>query len=260
MLNVHKIRSLLPVRLFEFLSSVRGACLRKVPNAGVYLSHIKNKNGIEIGGPSSLFKYRLPVYNNLQNLDGVNFSGATVWEGSIKEGKTYNFFKNKTGTQFISDGTELSQIGDGAYEFLLSSNCLEHIANPLKALHEWHRILKNKGVIILVLPNKASNFDHSRPVTSFQHILDDYHNCTTEYDLTHFDEIMELHDLSRDPPAGNLENFRNRSLDNFNNRTLHHHVFDLELMSSLLRYVGFECLHQQETRTDFFCLATKVVR
>jgi hypothetical protein len=103
-----------------------------------------------------------------------------------------------------------------------------------------------------------SNFDHKRPVTKFSHLLDDYQNEMSENDLTHLDEILSLHDLSLDPPAGNLENFRARSLDNFNNRTLHHHVFDMDLMKEMMKFLKMEVVQENETPTDHLLIATKI--
>lgn len=51
----------------------------------------------------------------------------------------------------------------------------------------------------MVLPFKEKTFDHKRPVTSIEHILEDYNLNIDERDNTHFDEILNLHDLSRDP-------------------------------------------------------------
>ena len=50
---------------------------------------LKNKTGLEIGGPSKFFdlKSYFPVYLFAKRIDGVNFSTETVWEGKIEEGK-----------------------------------------------------------------------------------------------------------------------------------------------------------------------------
>jgi len=94
-------------------------------------------------------------------------------------------------------------------------------------------------------------------VTPFGHLLEDFAGDIGEDDLTHLDEILRLHDLRRDPPAGNLTQFRERSLKNLQNRTLHHHVFDVEVIEQMLNQVGFEILDTTVTRTDFFALARK---
>jgi hypothetical protein len=198
-----------------------------------------------------------PSDNKLCALDGVNFSSNTIWEGAISSGPNYKYLGNKTGRQYICEATDLSGIESGTYEFMLSSHCLEHIANPIKALLEWKRVLAAGSALVLVLPNKKSNFDHRRSFTTFEHILADYQNDIGEHDLTHLEKILALHDLAMDPPAGSLEQFRERSLDNFANRTLPHHVFDAALIRMVLAYTGFEIRDLSETGSDFFSLSFK---
>jgi len=55
----------------------------------------KNKEGIEIGGPSSMFSLRghFPIYLFAKSFDGVNFNNETIWEGQISEGLNYPFHK-----------------------------------------------------------------------------------------------------------------------------------------------------------------------
>lgn len=229
----------------------------RLPDAEIYVRHVARKRGLEVGGPSLLFKTVLPLYQAVEALDGVNFLNETVWEGKITEGHHFNFIWNRKGLQIIAEATELAGVQNGAYDFVLSSNCLEHVANPLKALHEWRRIIQPGGTLVLVLPIMDSNFDHRRPVTSFEHLLEDFHNGTTEHDMTHLEEILALHDLSRDPGAGDAQAFKARSLENFRNRTLHHHVFDLSLMQTMLKHAGFDVIQTSRTRTDYFALAIK---
>ena len=229
----------------------------RLPLRQKYQWFVEDKYGVEIGGPSTLFKTVLPLYQFVRGLDGVNFSTDTVWERRIKAGENFNYCHNKRGRQIIADATDLSEIATARYDFLLSSNCLEHVANPIKALVEWRRVVKAGGGLILVVPNKEKNFDHRRPVTKFEHLLDDFTRDIGEDDLTHLDEILTFHDLRMDRPAGGLKHFRERSLNNFQNRTLHHHVFDVRLIEEMLDHVGFGILDVTTTRTDFFALATK---
>lgn len=207
-----------------------------------------NKSGLEVGGPSRIFQNAgfVPLYKLVKELDGCNFSSTTIWEGSIENGEKYNYYRNKKGIQFVSEATDLSIISSLKYEFVISSNCLEHVANPLKAVEEWIRVLKKDGVLLLVLPNKDYCFDHNRPITEFSHLLDDYHNNITEKDLTHLNEILELHDLKKDKEAGSLEQFKKRSLNNFENRALHQHIFDVEVLKEIFRYFKLDVLYTYE--------------
>ncbi|HXR84042.1 MAG TPA: methyltransferase domain-containing protein [Hanamia sp.] len=229
-----------------------------IPRAESWITLIKNKSGIEIGGPSRIFSTKnfLPLYPFVKSLDGVNFSDKTIWEGELQQGNNYHY-EGKTGFQFIAEGTELKEIKDDHYDFLLSSNNLEHIANPIKALFEWKRIIKPGGIIILVLPKKESNFDHNRSITSFQHLQQDFENNTRENDLTHLNEILQLHDLKRDSHAGSFADFKKRALNNFETRSLHHHVFDVVLLKQLIEFVEMKTELFYSSPTDHFIAARK---
>jgi len=229
-----------------------------IPNVQSWISFVKNKSGIEIGGPSGIFSAKnfLPLYSSLKSLDGVNFSNQTIWEGKLYPGENYPY-DGRTGFQFIGEGTNLKEIKDDQYDFVLSCNNLEHIANPVKALIEWKRIIKPDGIIILILPRKESNFDHKRSVTTFHHLQQDFEKNINEKDLTHLNEILELHDLKRDVHAGSFENFKRRSEKNFETRSIHHHVFDIALLKEMIDFVGMQTELFYSSPTDHFIAARK---
>ena len=209
----------------------------------VALSLVKDKAGLEIGGPSWVFRNwyaPLPIYKTVASLDNCVFSQKTEW---ARHSETYKFRSDKgAGRNIICDGSDLSVLSDASYDFILSSHNLEHFANPVKALREWQRIARPGGGLVLVLPNYAKTFDHRRAPTTVGHMLDDFDRDTGEDDLTHLPEIVKLHDLSMDPPAGTTKEFRQRSLENFTNRCLHHHVFNENNSKELLSAIGIEVL------------------
>lgn len=207
---------------------------------------IRGQRLLEIGGPSGLFAPNglLPFYRDAATIDNVNFSAQTIWEGTISAGATFVFNPNQpAGRQYIAEASSLPMIADGAYDGLISSHTLEHAANVILTLREWTRVVRDGGLLVLVLPHKDGTFDHRRPVTTLAHLLEDERAGVDERDLTHLPEILELHDLSLDPPAGNLEAFRLRGERNFENRGLHHHVFNTPLAVQLVDAVGLQILH-----------------
>jgi ubiquinone/menaquinone biosynthesis C-methylase UbiE len=210
---------------------------------------LNSQYGLEIGGPSSIFRVKgiFPVYVYAKNIDGVNFSDNTIWEGKLEAGNTYNYFNHFYGYQYIAEATDLHMIETNKYDFLLSSHSLEHTANPIKALKEWNRVLKNNGKIVLVLPDKENTFDNKRPYTLVEHLLDDFKNDVKEDDQTHIEEILQLHDHSRDNTADKVK-FEERLKDNLVHRSAHHHVFSLPLISQILEFVGFKILYQQKSK------------
>lgn len=208
-----------------------------------YKNMFYEKSGIEIGGASRVFTRHgvFPVYPIAGRIDNCNFGASTVWEGDIKQGQTFQFDRKKPpGRQYVVEATNLESIPTGEYDFVLSSHMLEHTANPILALTEWARILKEDGALVLLLPHKNKTFDHRRPVTTMQHLIADYNAGMNEQDLTHMLEILALHDLERDPGAGDLISFQERSMRNFENRCFHHHVFDTKLAVSLVDYMGLQ--------------------
>jgi len=225
------------------------------------LNLFRDKNGIEIGGLSRIFHSKdghLPLYPIVSNLDGCNFSKQTLWESGLEEGLNYNFYNQKKGYQYICEATEIdNRLTWGTYDFLISSHCLEHSANPLKAVEAFKKIVKFGGLIMLVLPNKDVTFDHKRQVTSYRHLYEDYKNNVGENDLTHLNEILELHDLAMDPPAGNKEQFKARSLKNLENRGLHQHVFDDKLLKDIYDAMNIEILFNQCIGSDYVIVGRK---
>ncbi len=205
----------------------------------------QSATGLELGGPSAVFSPDgcLPIYQLAARIDNCNFSTRTIWEGVIAEGHTFVFDPSKApGRQFVSEASHLPFIEDATYDFVLSSHCLEHLANPLKGLHEWSRVLKVNGVLVLVLPHKERTFDHRRAVTRLEHVIADYENQTPESDMTHFDDAITLHDVSRNPGGGGYETIVEQAKRNFETRCIHHHVFDLGFAVDVVNQAGLQIL------------------
>lgn len=220
------------------------------------------KTGIEIGGPSPVFARRgiFPVYPLVAHLDNCNFGNTTVWEGSIKQGQTFLFDRSKPlGQQYIIEATAMGCLASGTYDFVLSSHVLEHTANPILALSQLLSLLKDQGTLVLILPHKDKTFDHRRTATTLEHLIDDYKAGMTEDDLTHLPEILALHDLARDPEAGDMAAFKSRSMRNFENRCLHHHVFDTQLAIDIVEYVGLKIQSVEEIRPHHILLLAQKV-
>lgn len=215
------------------------------------LAATKNAHALEIGGPSRVFGPRgmLPLYARARRVDNINFAATTAWEAHLRDGAEFRFSSaGAPGTQWLREATSLSGIADAAYDLVLSSHCLEHVANPLAALREWRRVTHAGGHLLLVLPDPRRTFDRGRPVTTLAHLREDFSRGVTEADDTHFAEVLALHDVARDAGVGSAAEFRARTLDNARNRCVHHHVFDLDLMAAALREAGWSVLASETAR------------
>jgi SAM-dependent methyltransferase len=226
------------------------------------MAEVCGKTGLEIGGPSRVFRRfgLLPIYRIADRIDNCNYSKQTCWQNEGQVGKTFNFNRRRpAGTQYIAEGSCLNFAASESYDFLLASHSLEHMANPLKALKEWARVLREGGLLILVLPHRDGTFDHRRPVTPLSHLISDLKNETRESDLSHLPEILRLHDLTRDPRAGDFQSFRQRSERNLENRCLHHHVFDTHLAVDVVDCANFAILAVETARPHhIFVISRKI--
>ena len=214
---------------------------------------IGGKKCLEIGGPSAPFS---EIYSTAGSVDNVVFSLKTVWH-TFQE-SNYSPSGKVIGKVFEMDGSDLNKISDSVYDSVVSSHNLEHMANPLKALKEWSRVICPNGYIILILPNKKFTFDHRRDDTVFQTILDKFNRNVGEDNLDSLPEILRLHDLPMDPPAGNFEQFTKRSLDNYNNRCLHHHVFTGKLIVDICQFLGLQLVKSNTETINMLFVLQKV--
>ena len=225
---------------------VRRWCLnRTVPDLSAYRSRLGGKKALEIGGPSDIFSAHgaLPIYAALASADNCQYSTRTIWTGDIQSGSSFQYHpKRSHGIQLFCEATNLKQVPDSSYEVVLASHCLEHIANPIRALTEWKRVLTNRGFLLAILPHKDGTFDWRRPVTPLEHMIRDYETNIGEDDLTHLPEILALHDLERDPAAGSPAQFEQRCADNKLTRAMHHHVFDSRTAAMLVAHCGFQVI------------------
>lgn len=92
------------------------------------------------------------------------------------------------------------------------------------------------GAIILVIPHGPHTFDHRRPLTSLEHILEDWRRDVGEEDKTHVEEMFRLHDFSLSPMTP--ESLRAALDDSFRSRCVHHHVFDETNCRAMLEASG----------------------
>ena len=77
---------------------------------------------------------------------------------------------------YLDDAQELTKVPSATYDIVVASHVLEHIANPLRALHAWMRVIKPGGLVIFFLPNPCYNviMDRVRLAAPASHYVDEY--------------------------------------------------------------------------------------
>jgi SAM-dependent methyltransferase len=211
---------------------------RRVHNLKSFIESVRQKHGLEIGGPSHSFDDTgiLPLYRHAASLDNAVYSSHTPFSNDTFE-EAFHFYSRKAaGRNMIREAAALTEIQDASYDFVLSSHSLEHCANPIKALREWQRILRPGGAVIIILPHHRYTFDHLRPLTTLEHMLDDSRRDVGEDDTTHIEEMYSHHDFSRSPT--NPKDLQAAVTDSFRSRCVHHHVFNETNSRDLLEASG----------------------
>lgn len=74
----------------------------------------------------------------------------------------------------VSDSESFPTIDDGSLDFVVANHVLEHLTDPMRALREWHRILREGGVLYMAVPDKRFTFDHRRRRTTLAHLEEDH--------------------------------------------------------------------------------------
>lgn len=231
---------------------------RRLPDE--FVEPLRGAAALEIGGPSAWFRSggKLPVYEAVDSIDGVNYAAGTLW-GEAEGDGAYAPEGEPRGRMLILEAGDLGPLESERYDALLASHVIEHLANPIAAVREWTRVVRPGGHLLLIAPHKDGTFDRRRPVTTLEHLVEDERRGTGEDDDTHFGEVLALHDLSRDPvaqadPAG----FEARTRDNARLRGVHHHVFVTETLVAVVDHCGLEvrALHPRLPH-DIFCLARR---
>jgi SAM-dependent methyltransferase len=227
-------------KLRELRVRASGDQSRRLPEA--FYERVSDcDRGLEIGGPSALFDEGgvLPVYPVLASVDCVQWATTSLWH-EVDPESGFAPGGHRRGDLHILDDVDLSAIPADSYDLVLSSHVIEHIANPLRALAAWRRVSVADGHVLTVAPHIAATFDHRRPVTPLEHMIDDFKQSVDESDLTHLDETLSLHDRRRDVVPFDSGELADKFRDNANTRFLHHHTFTTLSLGALLRRAGLE--------------------
>lgn len=205
-----------------------------------FSKYILHRSGLEICGPSRVFggESIIPLYDIAESIDSVNYSHVTMWDNPDLS-RLVEFRRT-----IISEASDLGCIRSNTYDFCASSNVIEHLSNPLLALLEMKQVVRLGGLVIVIVPHKDITFDHRRSVTSIESLIQVFKSNPPEGDISHLDldEIFRNYDLDLDPPAGDLDSFRKRTLDNKSNRALHQTVFNTQLLLEMFNWAEIKIL------------------
>ncbi|MCJ7617467.1 MAG: class I SAM-dependent methyltransferase [Desulfobacterales bacterium] len=189
------------------------------------LRFFNNKCGVIIGGHLRWhFKSLIETAQKIINVDNC----PSNLEGHIE-------------VDYVTDAANLSFATDGSQDFVCSSHVLEHLANPLKAIAEWKRVIKEKGIICVGVPDKRHIFDHKRQRTPLSHLIDDFEKDVDQTDKTHISDFLENWD-EEGVCCDSREQLTEHVRDGLESR-VHHHVWIVDDLKEIFEYMDLRIVY-----------------
>ncbi len=182
------------------------------------------------------------LQNNFRELDGQSIT-TPDWIGDI-------------GLSPISD------ITGRTFDFVIMNHVLEHTANPIQVIKNIWQGIHPGGLFILSIPDKRFTFDNKRSLTTWEHLLADYHLEVADVHDDHYvDFLANVHPQVFDSKEAFIDAVRN-----VRNRHEHAHVWDSDsfdiFLSRTFKLLGkdFSTLYRcigNNTNLEYFCVIGK---
>jgi len=135
------------------------------------LRHIDRKGrGLEIGPSHNPVAPKREGYN-------VHIIDHLSREGLIEKYQGHGVnLENIEEVDFVWKGERYSELTGKKkyYDWIIASHVIEHTPDFIAFLNECDEILKDDGVLSLVVPDKRYCFDHFRPITGISKIIDSH--------------------------------------------------------------------------------------
>ena len=159
----------------------------------------------------------------------------------------------------VDNGETLSSIADNSWDFVIANHMIEHCQNPIGALENFLRVIKPGGLIYMGVPDKRYTFDIGRPLTTLDHLIQDYKEGTEWSKLGHYEEYVRLVDkFPEEQVAGRMQHLLDIDY------SIHFHVWTADSFPELLAYCQenlsyrFEVEHLHENFGELIVILRKV--
>jgi hypothetical protein len=130
----------------------------------------KNGMGIEIGPSHNPVAPKKKGYR-VQVIDHLNR------EQLLEKYKDHNLhLENIEEVDFVWNGETYAELTGKRkfYDWIIASHLIEHVPDLIGFLNSCDEILKDDGVVSLVIPDKRLCFDHYRPISGLAAIIDSH--------------------------------------------------------------------------------------
>jgi hypothetical protein len=132
----------------------------------------------------------------------------------------------------IDDGETLGLLPDCSEDFVLACQFIEHCQNPIRALVNMLRVVRDRKFVLITVPDKRQTFDIDRPITSNEHLLDE---CLHGAERNHREHYREWAALVEKIPAEEVEARVDKLMKNA--YSIHYHVWDFDAFIKFLLFI-----------------------
>lgn len=73
--------------------------------------------------------------------------------------------------EVLGSAEDLSVFPDGSQDFVIANHLIEHLEDPIRALEEFQRVLRRRGLLYMCVPDSRVTFDRTRPLTPVEHLV-----------------------------------------------------------------------------------------
>jgi SAM-dependent methyltransferase len=167
---------------------------------------------------------------------------------------------NLVEADIVDNGETLSSIADNSWDFVIANHMIEHCQNPIGALENFLRVVKPGGLVYMGVPDKRYTFDIDRPLTSLDHLIQDYKEGPEGSKLGHYEEWVSLVDSKFHQESLAVRMQHLLEID----YSIHFHVWTSETFPELLEYCnknlsfGFETQLFQENFEEIITVLRKL--
>ena len=156
---------------------------KRVRESALAHQYLDGLNGIEIGASTQ----------NGFGLDKTDGAYATVDFEATQGGKWQASGFKPANVDVVANGDNLP-FKDNSLDYVLSSHVIEHFFDPIKAIHEWLRVIRSGGYIFIIVPHKERTFDCNRETTSLDELINRHNRtltiCDYAYKPSEFDSSL----------------------------------------------------------------------
>ena len=161
-----------------------------------------------------------PLHRPIPAHDGMRMTYVDYQDQETLRRAYPKLAKHIVPVDILDDAQTLATVEPASFDFLIAAHVIEHMRNPIGALVNWLRVVRDGGLVYLIVPDKRRTFDRLRVRTTLEHMVLDYQQPSRERDFEHFlDYAVFVHHAMIDQAIGEATRLRDADY------SIHFHVF-----------------------------------